>query len=650
MQRRRRGLVLLSMLPVMLSQLSGPVDAGRRAGAPAGDAAACYEVTGSGQNLFPRGWGGTGVTATKRLSQRMVQPFDARISSVWHRIQHWSGTPTDAVRLTIYKGGTTPDTGDVVAGPVSVPASEIAPAGAPWTEFALGQPLRLDAGETYWYTLTRTELSDEGRCISYMRTSEQYDYSEYWAFNQANGGWDGYPTYELFLRLCWDSEVDCNPGQRGSSTGIVVGDEVSCTFTPGPAATSFGWSADGFTPGSSTDATRVFRASASGAGSITASWLDDGRDRVVTYDYDIAPPAGPAVRCTPGTTDATTVVRPDDTISCAFDRAGATFGSWRADGWGAVHGLDPATSAATSQAFVVRRGVHRLEATWSDAGGAHTDVFTYALPDSPVELRAPWQRGATYTVGGSGSFYGDNRHTGPDLYAIDVNGSPTAPADCGEPVVAARTGKVAAVVSDWTSGAGYGNNVLLDHGDGVTTRYAHLGSVAAGASRRGLPVRRGEQLGTIGRSGTGSCHLHFVLYDDGRSIPPTPLSRAQVTDGRQILSDNVPPLLMTGGSVTEHDSGTVKLRFTVVLGAPSLLPVTVDFSTEDGSAVAGQDYVAGSGTLTFLPGEPMVTTVVVKVKGDTLKEVTESVWLRLSRPSGAWLPAKHVAGAIRNDD
>ena len=77
-------------------------------------------------------------------------------------------------------------------------------------------------------------------------------------------------------------------------------------------------------------------------------------------------------------------------------------------------------------------------------------------------------------------------------------------------------------------------------------------------------------------------------------------------------------------SVTEGNTGTKTASFTVTLSAASGQTVTVNYATANGTATAGSDYVATTGTLTFAPG---VTSqpVAVTVNGDALNEADETV-------------------------
>jgi murein DD-endopeptidase MepM/ murein hydrolase activator NlpD len=87
-------------------------------------------------------------------------------------------------------------------------------------------------------------------------------------------------------------------------------------------------------------------------------------------------------------------------------------------------------------------------------------------------------------------------------------------ADRGDPVVATANGTVS---SAQRSGA-YGNMIVIDHGFGISTRYAHLDSFRL---KPGDPVRRGDVVGFAGSTGrsTGS-HLHYEVLVYGRHLNP----------------------------------------------------------------------------------------------------------------------------------
>jgi murein DD-endopeptidase MepM/ murein hydrolase activator NlpD len=86
----------------------------------------------------------------------------------------------------------------------------------------------------------------------------------------------------------------------------------------------------------------------------------------------------------------------------------------------------------------------------------------------------------------------------------------------GTPVRAAGDGVVS-----WAGPNGeYGNQVAIDHGDGMVTTYSHLSGIAAGV-RADLHVRQGQVVGFVGQTGlaTGP-HLHFALFRNQQYINP----------------------------------------------------------------------------------------------------------------------------------
>ncbi|MEM7140069.1 MAG: M23 family metallopeptidase [Actinomycetota bacterium] len=95
-------------------------------------------------------------------------------------------------------------------------------------------------------------------------------------------------------------------------------------------------------------------------------------------------------------------------------------------------------------------------------------------------------------------------------YGLDFNGS------MGQPISVAATGVV--LSAGWMNG--YGNTVVVSHGDGFTTLYAHMSqtNVSSGAS-----VSGGDVIGLVGSTGwsTGP-HLHWEIRVDGVAVDPAP--------------------------------------------------------------------------------------------------------------------------------
>ena len=98
----------------------------------------------------------------------------------------------------------------------------------------------------------------------------------------------------------------------------------------------------------------------------------------------------------------------------------------------------------------------------------------------------------------------------------------------------------------------------------------------------------------------------------------------------------------------EEDKDAV-LAFVVTLDRAASRTVTVDYATEDGTAAAGEDYTATSGTLTFPAGDTS-KTISVAVLDDSHDEGEETLTLRLSNPSGGRLTDGEATGTIENRD
>ena len=140
-------------------------------------------------------------------------------------------------------------------------------------------------------------------------------------------------------------------------------------------------------------------------------------------------------------------------------------------------------------------------------------------------------------------------------------------------------------------------------------------------------------------SGTTSYSL-TVRASDGSATTDATVT-VTVTDVQE------PAIRVADAEATEGDDSEIVFR--VTLANASSGTVTVNYATADGTAVAGEDYTATSGTLTFAPGETE-KTVAVTIIDDTVEDSGETFRLVLSDPSGAVLDDTEATGTILNAD
>ncbi|MBN3993629.1 MAG: PKD domain-containing protein [Nostoc sp. NMS2] len=117
-----------------------------------------------------------------------------------------------------------------------------------------------------------------------------------------------------------------------------------------------------------------------------------------------------------------------------------------------------------------------------------------------------------------------------------------------------------------------------------------------------------------------------------------------------ILDNDAPPSITIGDrSITEGDSGTTSITYTVNLSTPSAKPISVKYATADGTASAGNDYTATNSTISFAPGETS-KTITVLVLGDTIDEFDETFFLNLSDATNATITKNQAVSTILDND
>ena len=174
---------------------------------------------------------------------------------------------------------------------------------------------------------------------------------------------------------------------------------------------------------------------------------------------------------------------------------------------------------------------------------------------------------------------------------------------------------------------------------GVTTVTVPLGRTRS--AEIAVASLSGATIG-LGAAPAPPSHYRGIATAVGAPFTAQSGSAARAEDG--------PPALSVDDAEAGEAAGAV-LAFTVRLAPAASRRVAVDYATSDGTAVAGEDYGAASGTLTFAPGETE-KTVPVRVLDDARDEGEETLVLTLSNPAGgdAWIRDATATGTIGNAD
>jgi subtilisin-like proprotein convertase family protein len=134
------------------------------------------------------------------------------------------------------------------------------------------------------------------------------------------------------------------------------------------------------------------------------------------------------------------------------------------------------------------------------------------------------------------------------------------------------------------------------------------------------------------------------------SSPGNAVLGAQSAASLTISDDDSAPTLSIGNvAVAEGNSGTTDAIFTVTLTGDTELTATVAYTTADGTATAGSDFVSATGTLTFTPGT-LTRPVTITVNGDGNYEHNEAFTVSLGGATNATITTAAGTGTINNDD
>jgi probable HAF family extracellular repeat protein len=244
--------------------------------------------------------------------------------------------------------------------------------------------------------------------------------------------------------------------------------------------------------------------------------------------------------------------------------------------------------------------------------------------------------GGAAAINSAGQIVGASGRTDPDTYEsfyrafLYADGAMTALPVPSWEAHAGDINDAGVVVGTMRAGGGFSKFHAWIYADGTVTNLNHLIPQDSGLHiAYAHAINNAGQIAATAFDAQG--RYHAVLLTPGDDEPPAP--------GVTIFDV----------STTEGQSGTKTVSFYVRLSFPSAGDVRIPYSTANGTATAGTDYNAASGTLT-IPAGHSIRTIEVTVRGDRQREPDEVFYMNLGTPSGATIVVGRGVGTLRTDD
>jgi probable HAF family extracellular repeat protein len=244
--------------------------------------------------------------------------------------------------------------------------------------------------------------------------------------------------------------------------------------------------------------------------------------------------------------------------------------------------------------------------------------------------------GGAAAINSLGQIVGSSGRTDLETYEsfykafIHFNGVKTALPVPSSEAYAGDINDEGVVVGSMRAGGGFSNFHGWVYIDGTVTNLNTL--VAPGT---GLHIAYANSINNAGQIAATAFdaqgHYHAVLLTPGDGPPPTPA------------------VSIADAFVFEGNSGTQNAGFLLNISPMTTSPVTVSYSTANGTAIAGSDYDAATGTVT-IPANRTTWAVYVTVRSDRKREADEVFYVNISNATGGTIGDAQGVGTIRNDD
>jgi large repetitive protein len=153
------------------------------------------------------------------------------------------------------------------------------------------------------------------------------------------------------------------------------------------------------------------------------------------------------------------------------------------------------------------------------------------------------------------------------------------------------------------------------------------------------------------QTATGATTAHTFTTGGSYTITlaVTDKDGATTTTTQQITVAALPTITINDSTITEGNSGTTNITFTITLSQASTQAVSVNYNTSNITALSGSDYTATSGAITFAAGET-TKTITIAILGDTIAESTETFALNLTNAINATITRATGTATILDSD
>ena len=488
------------------------------------------------------------------------------------------------------------------------------------------------------------------------------------------------PAPNSFLTSFAASDPDWVTITVGTGSGQVVAPSVSSVSLSAPPGDDNGWD-----PGDAVEAVLTFDEAVTvdttnGTPGVTVKLGEDETEKTadyasgsgtaaLTFRYTLAAEEGPY---TEALLEADSLALNGGTIQSTATQADASLAH---NGAAQIYlrstvpdNEDPGPTATFSNVPESHDGERAFEVNL--AFSAESSIISYVtVRDSLLEVT-----GGTVTVarrqtkGSNVAWILTVRPSGPGdvTLTLPVRECDAANAVCvgGEPIVRAATATIAGPpftasfdgAPSEHDGATFTMNFRISvelAGLSYVTVRDSLFTVAGGRIANARRLVRGKNRDwelTVAPEGYGAVTLDLIPTTDCEGTPGLCDAIGRMLAGPLSLTVEGPPALSVADAEVE-EAGGAALAFTVTLSRALDEVVTVAYATSDGTATAGSDYTAASGTLTFAAGDT-TRTVSVAVLDDAHDEDDETVTFALSNPSPSRvkLADAKASGTITNTD